>query len=119
MGHFSFNSVREAPRATRLRQDTAENSIPIPSYLFLRTVVLILTVAIEVYDSTGLALEIIDHLAIIDSFFSSVANVVILLCLVELALSFLSALDIPQNHPLLKPRRYQRPFCSSRCSTRR
>jgi hypothetical protein len=93
MGHFSFYSVREAPRATRLRQDTAENSILLPSYLFLRIVVLILTVVIEVYDSTGLALEIIDHLAIIDSFFSSVADAVILLCLVELALSFLSALD--------------------------
>jgi hypothetical protein len=92
MGHFSFYSVREAPRATRLCQDTAKNSILLPSYLFLRTVVLILTVVIEAYDSTGLPLEIIDHLTIIDSFFSSVADAVILLCLVELALSFLRAL---------------------------
>jgi hypothetical protein len=37
-------------------------------------------------------LEIIDHLTVIDSFFSSVADAVILLCLVELALSFLGAL---------------------------
>jgi hypothetical protein len=92
MGHFSFYSVREAPRATRLRQDTAENSILLPSYLFLRNVVLILTILFDAYYLPS-QFQIIDHLAVIDSFFSLVADAVILLCLVELALSFLSALD--------------------------
>lgn len=53
---------------------------------------MILTVVIQVYGSTDIPLEIIDRLDDVTAFLSSIADVVILLCLVELALSFLRAL---------------------------
>lgn len=80
------------PHATRLHQYEADYSILLPSYVSLNianeTIILVLE---SLDDGIFLLDQILLRLYDITAFFSSIADIFILLCLVELGLSFLRA----------------------------
>jgi hypothetical protein len=93
VGHSSLHYVRENPHATRLHQYEADNSILLPSYVSLSAASEAIILVLEALDEGRIfpLYQILLRLNDITAFFSSIADIFILLCLVELALSFLRA----------------------------